>query len=367
MEGVNNFRFVLPIFFINFALQFRNGYMSYPLPMPTNVMNNIFSHIEYLLLDHDCVIVPGFGAFIANMCPASIDYDNLTITPPSRSVMFNQAICSDDGLLANSYVRKHGISFEEARLAIIRETNRLKEELLSLRNVAAGNLGCLRLGEEGNLMFFPAAHKTTSYFKSGFNTLRLKAESSSAAPLEPVAPLTDEQFSMHQDSIIPKETISNETKSYYHLRISKTFTKVAAALMIVAAFALTVILNPIPSDDREQRASVVPVEAIIIKSNDSASADAGNSSAKAAVAEMPEDPAPVPDHYLIIATFSSYSEAMKYIGCNSSENYPLQAVESKRVTRVAIASSHSKEELRKKLNSKEIHDKYPNAWIWSRS
>lgn len=38
-------------------------------------MNPFFQHIEFLLLRHDCVVIPGLGAFIVNMVPAHIDYE----------------------------------------------------------------------------------------------------------------------------------------------------------------------------------------------------------------------------------------------------------------------------------------------------
>ena len=48
-------------------------------------MNNLFKHIEYLLLRNDCVIVPGFGAFIATNLPARIDYEKERFyLPPAR-------------------------------------------------------------------------------------------------------------------------------------------------------------------------------------------------------------------------------------------------------------------------------------------
>ncbi|MDE6077369.1 MAG: hypothetical protein K2G29_06510, partial [Muribaculaceae bacterium] len=68
-------------------------------------MNVLFRHIEFLLTRHDCVIVPGLGAFIVTSAPAVIDRASRRVSPPSRSVLFNQAVTLDDGRLANSYAR----------------------------------------------------------------------------------------------------------------------------------------------------------------------------------------------------------------------------------------------------------------------
>ena len=50
-------------------------------------MIELAQHIETLLLDNDCVIIPGFGGFITHYTPAKIDIDNgicLRIKPHKR-------------------------------------------------------------------------------------------------------------------------------------------------------------------------------------------------------------------------------------------------------------------------------------------
>ena len=76
-------------------------------------MENLSLHIEYLLLRHDCVVVPGIGAFINIYQTPEFDTATGKITPMMREVRFNGAVRSDDGLLANSYARKYQISYRE--------------------------------------------------------------------------------------------------------------------------------------------------------------------------------------------------------------------------------------------------------------
>ena len=45
-------------------------------------MNRIISHIENLLLSHDCVIVPGIGGFITHFEEAFFSEDGREIYPP---------------------------------------------------------------------------------------------------------------------------------------------------------------------------------------------------------------------------------------------------------------------------------------------
>jgi len=316
-------------------------------------MNNLFPHIEYLLLRHDCVIVPGLGAFISTVTPARIDIGNCQILPPSKSVMFNQAVTIDDGLLANSYARKCNVSFEEARQLILRDVISLKESLLTYGEVACGNIGKFILGEENNITFSP--HVSTSLFSDTLGYVCAKMTDVA----EPVATDNVSAYSIY-------ETPDNdsEEQGYYHLRISKTFLRIASVVAVIFAIAMTVMLNPIPYDNREQRASVVPVEALMPP-------QVQENVKKDTIAEVPvikkNDEQHIPAYYLIVATFSSAKEAEKYASAYSSEEFPLTTVSSRKMTRVAVASSDNRDSLRMKLNSTSISNRYPQAWIWSRN
>ena len=61
----------------------------------------IDNYICELLYDHDCVIIPGLGGFIANFEPARIIRKQHTIMPPSKKIAFNGKLKNNDGLLAD--------------------------------------------------------------------------------------------------------------------------------------------------------------------------------------------------------------------------------------------------------------------------
>lgn len=316
-------------------------------------MNNLFLHIEFLLLHNNCVIVPGMGAFICEHCAAQIDIESGIINPPYRRIMFNQSVTVDDGLIANSYARKYNLSFDEARLAIAKEVNDIFSTLRIERKVICGNLGSIKLGYEDNLIFVPQSPAELLNRNLGFSNARLELRESFVEP---------------QDCIDDSLTETGNTPAvsdFYNFRFKKSLTKIAAACILLAIVAVTVILNPIPYDNREQRASVVPVESIIpsktankIEKN---ATPVANDSIKDCIEES------VPSHYLIVATFSSVKEAEKYAQNNTSSDFPLTAVSSRKLCRVAVASSDNIDSLRVKLNSREIRNRYPGAWIWSRN
>lgn len=319
-----------------------------------HVMNNLFLHIDYLLLRHNCVVVPGFGAFICRHIPASIDMLNGCILPSSKEFAFNRAIYQDDGLLVNSYSRKYGITSEEAHLAIARAVASLRNNLASGERISCGRIGSLSIGDEENILFSPASENPYS------GSL-------------PEVPLS---FS-HTDNVNESEATVSEDEisesNYYHIRINKTFAHVAAMVIAVVAIGLAVMFNPIPSDNREQRASVVPVESMI-KIKDDRPAVAADSTAAASETISPSSVESTEEeviepkfhfHHLIVGTFSSEREANSFAEKCECGSYKLKVVPSKKLYRVAAASSDSKDELRGILNSQECRGLFPNAWIWS--
>ena len=74
----------------------------------------IVKYISELLYDHECVIVPDFGAFISKESPATLDYVNHILTPPSKEVRFNGQLLTDDGLLIGYMAKKMDVTMTES-------------------------------------------------------------------------------------------------------------------------------------------------------------------------------------------------------------------------------------------------------------
>ena len=73
----------------------------------------ISQHIKDLLLTHDRVILPGFGAFIAKYKPAKINQENHTMVPPSKEIIFDEKIIKDGGLLENKMAQTEKITLKD--------------------------------------------------------------------------------------------------------------------------------------------------------------------------------------------------------------------------------------------------------------
>lgn len=118
-------------------------------------MIQIDRHIEILLLDNDCVIVPGLGGFMAHHVCARYYPDTQTYLPPLRQLGFNAQLRINDSLLAQSYIEAYDISYPEALRRIEEEVVELKQMLHNQGYCELNDIGILRLNIDGNIEFEP--------------------------------------------------------------------------------------------------------------------------------------------------------------------------------------------------------------------
>lgn len=140
----------------------------------------INEHIINLLFSYDCVIIPGFGGFVARYFPAEIQEGTYMFRPPSKRVSFNARLKENDGLLAHYISQKEGISYHEAVQTIeisVRAWNRILE---SGNKISLDGIGKIYLDSEGNLQFTPSLEAnflTSAYGLGLFRSPAISAES----------------------------------------------------------------------------------------------------------------------------------------------------------------------------------------------
>ncbi|MDE5735443.1 MAG: SPOR domain-containing protein, partial [Duncaniella sp.] len=119
-------------------------------------MNTLALHIEYLLLRHDCVIVPGLGAFLVHRDEARLE-DGRRLLPPVRTLGFNSELTLNDGLLAGSVARRDSITYEAARQRIGQCVESFIHQLRESGTVPLGRLGTLSVSPESKGYIFEPA------------------------------------------------------------------------------------------------------------------------------------------------------------------------------------------------------------------
>ncbi|WP_223649697.1 SPOR domain-containing protein [Hymenobacter psoromatis] len=106
---------------------------------------NLADHLRPLLRDHDCVIIPDFGALVAETTPARVQPGTRhQLSPPSRPVAFNQALTRNDGLLVDALAQYLGLTAAAAREALRQAVATLTHELAARQRTELPGIGVFR-------------------------------------------------------------------------------------------------------------------------------------------------------------------------------------------------------------------------------
>jgi len=123
-------------------------------------------HISELLFDHDCVIVPSFGGFLASYQHATLHPTQHVVSPPSKKIAFNIFLKQNDGLLANHIAGREKLSYTDALKQIDFFVNQCQQELSDGKRIILDKVGLLYFDSEKNLQFEP--FKNMNYLREAF-------------------------------------------------------------------------------------------------------------------------------------------------------------------------------------------------------
>lgn len=136
-------------------------------------MTDLERHIVQLLLSNDCVIVPGFGGFMAHRMAASYNMENKIFLPPSRTIGFNPRLTMNDSLLAQSYVNCYDISYPEALTRIEHDVDELKRLIETEHTHTICGIGRISLQDDGKYDFTPEGSGIVTPYLYGFAAYEL--------------------------------------------------------------------------------------------------------------------------------------------------------------------------------------------------
>jgi len=228
-------------------------------------------HIEILLLSNDCVIVPGFGGFMAHHVDARYDGTDNMFLPPLRTVGFNPQLTMNDSLLVLSYVETYDMSYPEALRRIEDEVAEIRQTLENEGKYEVDNVGILSLNEDGNIEFEPheAGILTPDFYGlGGFDMMPVAqltageeanankaATSKTAAPTTeskpnanlvemPVKPTQKEKEATVNNSVFINDDEEEETSAEF-ISIRKSWLRnlAAACIAIIAFFTISTPLG----------------------------------------------------------------------------------------------------------------------------
>lgn len=223
-------------------------------------------------MSNDCVIVPGFGGFMAHHVDARYDGTDNMFLPPLRTVGFNPQLTMNDSLLVLSYVETYDMSYPEALRRIEDEVAEIRQTLENEGQYEVDNVGILSLNEDGNIEFEPheAGILTPDFYGLGgfdmmpvaqltageeANANKTAAPSKMAAPAAeskpnanlvemPVKPMQKEKEATVNNSVFINEDEEEETSAEF-ISIRKSWLRnlAAACIAIIAFFTISTPLG----------------------------------------------------------------------------------------------------------------------------
>lgn len=175
-------------------------------------MQKVDKHISELLYEHDCVIVPELGGFVANYAPAKIHPTQHTFTPPSKNIVFNKNLKNNDGLLANFIATSENTNYNDALKYINHFVDFSYAQLKKGVKVNIDEVGVLFLDVERNIQFEPS---TTNYLLDVFGMSQFQ---SPAIKRDTVTKRIEKEFK--DRGAIPIEKKRSNVKRYVALAIA---------------------------------------------------------------------------------------------------------------------------------------------------
>ena len=190
-------------------------------------MKELSRHIESLLLDHNCVIVPHLGGFVTQYMPARKTGDGGFWLPPSRSIGFNPQLSLNDGLLVQSYMSATAATYGESVRLIDAAVARLKQRLQEAGVYEIKGVGRLKLKLDGCYAFEPVA--------SGLVSPKLYGLEAFACPeLEEYSSLTADKAGQAKKA--SRFRLINRSGSYYTITIHRELANYVSAAVVALLF-----------------------------------------------------------------------------------------------------------------------------------
>lgn len=187
----------------------------------------VSSRISELLMLHDCVVIPGFGALIGNYLPSRLHPVTHLLQAPGKQLVFNRSLKTDDGLLTNAIGSSINISFSEARVLLSEYVSYFENRLYSEEKIYLKGVGEFRQDVEQNIVFNPSYDINFLPESFGLPTLQIQLISRD--------PLPERRVKLEFEN----RTVTAPTKKRALL---KAFAKTIPVVLIAAFFAVNAFL-----------------------------------------------------------------------------------------------------------------------------
>ena len=203
-------------------------------------MFSIIEHIEYLLTRHDCVVIPEWGAFIANYSFSSYDDAHGVMGRPQRFISFNSSVSHNDGLISQSIMRREGLDYPEAMRFISDSVTAFRQQLSMGCEVSMGRIGYFKSNDGGLVEFVPFPNDYACDGFYGLSDMNIKTVST-----------------LEQELVENEDTRTAIVPDKPNLFIRKA-TRIAASIAVLIGLGV-LLSTPIIVDRNHDMASMTPI------------------------------------------------------------------------------------------------------------
>ena len=310
--------------------------------------NTIEHYLSQLLYTNDCVILIGFGGFVCSNTSSKLNRQTGLLSPPNRSILFNNQLIDNDGLLINQIAKSEEISQEQAKDEVLKFVDQNTTNLKKYRSLRFNKIGLFTLKNDNKIVF--TQDLATNYNLDSFGM--------QSAVFSSVKRDNSEIIEGQLKIIKQKNNFS-----------PKRLLKVAAILIPLIGISLISItqqknINSIYT----QMAGLNPFNSEVAKNTTIAIAEI-NKKVNTPILNIETDntnkkPILVQQkHYIIAGAFSVEKNATKMMNKLNRWNYNSTIINNKSIMRVSYDSFTTKNQAINALVS--IRKENPEAWILS--
>lgn len=300
-------------------------------------MISLIEHIEYLMMHHDCVVVPGWGALIAQYSPSHYDAPRRVVARPQRQLSFNAAVCHNDGLLAHSLMRRHGLSYDEAVSTIANHVTSLKKQLEMGGEVSFGRLGYFQATEGGQAEFMPYYHDTSNDEYFGLRSVHF-------------CPLAE---------LLAEQDAAQSTRSHVlgdRNQFLRQVARVAASIIVLLGLAIVLTTPVLHNGDQQLAGLHMPVTKATVEQQATPALTQNTQQEQQVVAATTQG-----QFMLVIATLSSKRQVKAFKQAHPDMASKMQVQKRGKIYRVYVQRGNDRDVL--ETARQQLSAQFADAWV----
>lgn len=209
------------------------------------------NYIYKILLEQDCVVLPGFGGFITQYKPSELNLRTNEITPPGKKIAFNQSLNQNDGFLIAAIAKNEKINYKQAEKELKAYIKTCDKNLIANGSLLFEGIGKIVLTENKSLQFYPSNLQVQSD-SYGFSELNI-------FPINRIKNTLIEAINDKPKNSIESEFENIRNKRKFSIWPFRVTASIAAFFMISS---LIVNLTKQNSIINQQSASIIPTISI---------------------------------------------------------------------------------------------------------